>query len=242
MSNFDKYRQNIVYLVQAGSRAYGLNRPDSDTDIRGVYIAPTEEIMGLRTPPEDLDQKQEDKNREFWIWELGKFCNLALKSNPNVLETLWSLNHLQLKIFEPFRKHRKAFLSKRIITTYRGYATSQFHKMGQDQNQKGEIRWKHAMHLLRLMHSGTVALHVGEIPVLIGGKQAELLKRVGRGEMDFGFVMSEYKKSEKIFDEAADSTKLPEHPDEDLVNEMLIAARIDNLRRQSKNDWGKFIT
>jgi len=40
--------QNLIILeCISGSKAYGLDTPQSDTDIRGVFILPQEDIYGL---------------------------------------------------------------------------------------------------------------------------------------------------------------------------------------------------
>ena len=39
--------QNIILESITGSRAYGLNHANSDTDKMGVFIAPTIEVAGL---------------------------------------------------------------------------------------------------------------------------------------------------------------------------------------------------
>lgn len=43
--------------------------------------------------------------------------------------------------------HRQLFLAKLIYQTYNGYVMSQFKKLEQDLRARGEIKWKHAMHL-----------------------------------------------------------------------------------------------
>ena len=49
---------------------------------------------------------------------------------------------------------RSIFLSRLIYQTYNGYVMSQFRKIEQDLRAKGAIKWKHAMHLVRLLLSG----------------------------------------------------------------------------------------
>ena len=45
----DKLRQENLIIFEAigGSRAYGTSLPTSDTDIRGVYIQPIEDILSF---------------------------------------------------------------------------------------------------------------------------------------------------------------------------------------------------
>lgn len=236
MSNYEKYKRNIVYFCLAGSRAYGLDRPDSDWDLRGVYIAPTEELFGLNPPPDELEEKRPP--REVKIFELGKFCHLAAKANPNILELLWAPQSSVMGIFEPFIKNRKAFLSKKIAVTYRGYAESQFLKMKQDINQKGEIRWKHPAHLLRLMSAGAIALDFGNtVPVKVGAFRRSLLMQILAGELSFDKVMKHYEDSVGAFDAALKRSKLPEEPDWDTINKMMVAARCKALSAAPINQW-----
>lgn len=78
--------QAIIYRCVVGSRAYGLDTETSDTDLRGVYLAPTEMIWSLFGAPEQF----EDNEAQTCYWELQKFLVMALKANPNILECLYS--------------------------------------------------------------------------------------------------------------------------------------------------------
>jgi hypothetical protein len=70
----------IIYRCVVGSRAYGLDHDDSDTDRRGVYLAPAGLQWSLFGAPEQF----EDNATQSCYWELQKFLNMALKANPNV--------------------------------------------------------------------------------------------------------------------------------------------------------------
>ena len=49
---------------------------------------------------------------------------------------------------------RDRFLSKMVYQTYNGYVLSQFKKLQADIRNKGDVKWKHVMHLLRLLLAG----------------------------------------------------------------------------------------
>ena len=82
-------RDHTVYACVMGSRAFGLATQDSDTDLRGVYVAPTPLFWGFTKPPTHV----EGPGPEQFSWELERFCELALRANPNVLECRDSGGH-----------------------------------------------------------------------------------------------------------------------------------------------------
>src|SRR5665213_2491410 len=72
----------IIYKCVVGSRAYRLDNDESDTDRRGIYLAPAELQWSLFGVPEQF----EDNAAQTCYWELQKFLIMALKANPNILE------------------------------------------------------------------------------------------------------------------------------------------------------------
>src|SRR5258708_23062392 len=101
-------------------------------------------------------------------WELQKFLMMALKANPNVLECLYTpLVETKTELVEELLAMRSMFLSRFVYQTYNGYVLSQFKKLEQDLRTKGEPRWKHAMHLIRLLISGITVLREGFVMVRV---------------------------------------------------------------------------
>ncbi len=153
--------QCIIYRCIVGSRAYGLDTDASDTDIRGVYIVPAELQWSLFGAPEQF----EDNATQSCYWELQKFIVMALRANPNILECLYSpMVEKVTPLGSELLAVRQHFLSQMIFQTFNGYALSQFKKIEQDLRNYGEVRWKHAMHLLRLLITGAATLRTGAVP------------------------------------------------------------------------------
>ena len=73
-----------ILKVLVGSRAHGLNTPESDYDWRAVFVTPTSEILSLGAKPDQTTwiEGKED-NTSF---EIGKFLFMATKCNPTILE------------------------------------------------------------------------------------------------------------------------------------------------------------
>jgi predicted nucleotidyltransferase len=212
---------HVIYRCVIGSRAYGLDGPESDVDRRGIYLPPAEQHWSLRGVPEQLEN---DATQECY-WELQKFLALALKANPNVLECLYSPVVEQVTpLAEELLVLRGAFLSRQVYQTYNGYVRSQFRKLDQDLRTRGAIRPKHAMHLIRLLLAGIVILREGVVPVHVG-EHRECLLAIRHGEMPWDEVNDWRLRLHEEFDAAYARTRLPVQPDFARVDAFLIAAR-----------------
>lgn len=51
---------NLAYLSVAGSRAYGTNTPDSDTDVRGFFMDSLDDMLGMTGGKEQYEDKTTD--------------------------------------------------------------------------------------------------------------------------------------------------------------------------------------
>lgn len=220
LADLDLYNY-VIYRCVVGSRAFGLDHETSDIDRRGIYLPPADLHWSLYGIPEQLDNPE---NQECY-WELQKFLLLALKANPNVLECLYTpLIETQSIIAEELLRVREIFLSKLIYQTYNGYVMSQFKKMEQDLRTVGEVRLKHAMHLIRLLISGVTILKEGFVPVKVEQYRSELLA-IRDGEMSWPEVNTWRLSLHKDFDLAFTSSGLPDRPNYEKANAFLIKAR-----------------
>jgi uncharacterized protein len=219
----DDLRPWIIYRCQVGSKAYGLAHDDSDDDLRGIYLPPARLHWSLRRLPEQLEFA--DGQRDEVYWELEKFLRLALKANPNVLETLWTplVLHADATAQE-LRQIRQAFLSKHVYKTYSGYVLSQFRRMDNAFKHSGAYKPKHAMHLIRLLHSGIAALKTGEIRIDVAEHREELLQ-VRNAGLPFEEVKRRALELDERFQQAFQETALPEQPDYRRVDDFLVRAR-----------------
>lgn len=213
-------REHVIFACVIGSRAYGLETEASDTDRRGVYQAPTDLVLSLYDPPAQL----EDDAEQECFWELKKFLLLALKANPNVLEVLYSpLVERITPAGEALLSIRSAFLSKLVYQTFNGYVFSQFRKMVRSMERNEQPKWKHAMHLLRLLEVGARALESGALELRTEHRDALLAVR--SGSWSWGRVDAWRQELHTRFETAFATTDLPERPDYATVNDFLVQAR-----------------
>jgi hypothetical protein len=122
LSLADLYEQGLIVLeAVSGSRAYGLETPQSDTDIRGVFILPEDRYFGF-----DYTEQVCSEKNDIVFYELKKYCLLLAKNNPSALELLFAPEDTLLQK-DPLMG---AILPDKIVSklcrdTFAGYALSQ---------------------------------------------------------------------------------------------------------------------
>ncbi len=211
----------VIYRCVVGSRAFGLDTDESDTDRRVIYLPPADLHWSLYGVPEQLEN---DETEEAY-WELQKFLIMALKGNPNILECLYTpLVEFVSPLAQELLDIRDAFLSRLVYQTYNGYVMSQFKRMQADLRNQGKIKPKHVMHLIRLLLSGIHVLREGFVPVDVG-QYRERLFAIKKEEMSWDDIEAWRKELHKEFDRALEETDLPERPDYERANEFLVRAR-----------------
>lgn len=114
----------LFFEAISGSKAYGTDLPDSDTDHRGVFVLPKTQFYGLDFVP----QVGDDSNDNVY-YELGRFVELLAKSNPNMIEMLAMPEECILYQHPLFEELNPTyFLSKQCQHTFAGYAMTQVRK------------------------------------------------------------------------------------------------------------------
>ncbi|MGC9377015.1 nucleotidyltransferase domain-containing protein [Streptomyces sp. MH13] len=214
-------RDHTIYACVMGSRAFGLATEDSDTDRRGVFLAPASLFWRFEKPPTHVEGPAEEQ----FSWELERFCELALRANPNILECLHSpLVEYADETGRELLALREAFLSRRAHGAFTRYAHGRRRKLDADVRTHGAPRWKHAMHLLRLLTSARDLLRTGTLTIDVGDRRESLLA-VKRGEVPWPEVESRMSLLVEEGEEAARRSPLPAEPDRRRVEDFLVRTR-----------------
>jgi uncharacterized protein len=212
----------IIYQAVIGSQAYGLAGPTSDIDLREVFLSSALDYWGLNKGSDHYESIQ--NGEDVAGWEFEKFLRMVLNQNPNSLEVLWT-PHVKFvhPVFAPLIELRPKLLSKGLVKSYMGYANAQFIKMQRNPNN---IDWKNASHLIRLMMAAIHALKQGEIMVQVPPSTRNLLLSIKQGEMSYQSFLVLRDDMESQFQQARTITKLPDEPDYQTANQLLIQTRI----------------
>ena len=75
----------VLHAVESGSRAWGFASPDSDYDVRFIYVRRTPDYLKLE-PCSDVIEWQLDETLDINGWDLQKALRLLYKSNPTLFE------------------------------------------------------------------------------------------------------------------------------------------------------------
>ncbi|MFD0271340.1 DNA polymerase beta superfamily protein [Streptomyces sp. NPDC127106] len=225
-------RDHTVYACVMGSRAFGLATEASDTDRRGVFLAPTPLFWRFEKPPTHVEGPREEE----FSWELERFCELGLRANPNILEVLHSpLVETLTPVGEDLLSLREAFLSRRAHATFTRYASSQHAKLRADVRTHGAPRWKHAMHLVRLLLSCRDLLRTGRMTIDATPHRDRLLA-LRHGELTWQEVESWMTRLTEESEAALTTTPLPESPDHAAIESFLTRARRASALRWAMAD------
>jgi len=212
---------DVIYSVVVGSRAYGLDGPDSDTDRRGVFLAPADAFWRLDPPPTHRDGPRPEE----FHWELARCLSLGLSANPTVLEVLWSpLVETLTPVGRRLLDVRGALLSTRVADTYGRYADAQLAKLASARARGEPVRWKQAMHMLRLLRAGASVLRTGEVLVDVSPWRDDLLA-VRSGAVPWDDVVARAAALRDDLGRALAETPLPAEPDRATVEEFLLDVR-----------------
>ena len=80
-----RYDVRILLAVESGSRAWGFASPDSDYDVRFIYMQRPEQYLRI-DPVKDVIEWKLDEVLDINGWDLRKALLAFAKGNPNIME------------------------------------------------------------------------------------------------------------------------------------------------------------
>lgn len=83
------HRVKVLYACESGSRGWGFASPDSDYDVRFIYVHQPDWYLAL-DKKRDVIEKPIDDELDVAGWELSKALRLLRNSNPALIEWLSS--------------------------------------------------------------------------------------------------------------------------------------------------------
>ncbi len=82
-----RYDVKVLYACESGSRGWGFASPDSDYDVRFLYVHPLEWYLRVEAP-RDVIELPIDDELDVSGWEWRKALGLLKGANPTLIEWL----------------------------------------------------------------------------------------------------------------------------------------------------------
>lgn len=242
----DQHPYDFLFATVSGAHLYGFPSPDSDYDLRGVHILPLDQVVGLDTGAETV----EDVGRRFGpqrleldlvTHDVAKFFRLMLRRNGYVLEQL----HSPLVVRTGPEHAELQAIARTCVTRHHVH-----HYLGFARNQRSLFlkesppRVKPLLYVYRVLLTGIHLMRTGEIqanlPMLADALELhlpwlpELLARKTGGDekvvlpdADLALHEREYGRLEDLLNDAADRSTLPEEPaGRPALHDLLIRVRL----------------
>jgi len=233
-----------VFATISGAHLYGFASPDSDVDLRGAYLLPRGEMLGLRQPSETITI--DDKSRIDLDWvahDLRKFARMMVNHNGYVLEQLFSpLVVVSTPAFEELRALGQGCVTRPTVRHYLGFASGRRKRL-----REPEPTVKHLLYAYRVLLSGIHVMRTGEVVANIAVLNAlfrlpqvdTLVQRKQHGAEKMALGLAELSEHERHLDalevtlhEAHGKSALPDEPTTfAALDDFIVRVRVEGMAR-----------
>jgi predicted nucleotidyltransferase len=231
------HMDRLIHVFVGGSELHGAKvHGTDDLDIYGVYVEPSNLVLGLETLPHYVwstagnDRRNGPADVDVTLYSLRKWAGLACKGNPTALHFLFVTGAVQSPVWAIVAKHKEVFLSRLCAKHFVGFANNQLERLtgrkGRGKKgQRPELEEKYgydvkaAMHALRLLYECEEILRRGTIT--LPRPERDLLIRVRTGEYSLEKVLDMAKRLFAECAQAETESPLPARVDRKAVSEVL---------------------
>lgn len=226
-------RENIkiLHCVESGSRAWGFASPDSDYDVRFIYVRSKEFYLRL-DKTRDVIEWQLDDTLDINGWDIKKALTLLHGSNPTLFE--WNSSPIVYKTTEEWNQISKVinnyFVMKSELYHYLSTAKRNYHEF-----LTGEtVKFKKYFYVLRPLLACKWILAEGTPPPMLFSSLMEK------------YLDEEIKPDvEKLLDLKMNTPEIGEGKRFDRVNDYIeknltvVDAMIAELPKEEPNGWNE---
>ena len=141
-------RVTLLMAIESGSRAWGFHSPDSDYDVRFLYVQPVDWHLTV-APGRDVIERPISDELDLSGWDLRKALGLVLGSNAVVQEWLTSpITYVEAPGFRQEMQDfaRQTLRTKPVMWHYLRLAQRQLDRL---RNPDGQARLKRYFYIVR---------------------------------------------------------------------------------------------
>ncbi len=224
----EKENVRVIMAIESGSRAWGFESPDSDYDVRFVYVRQLEDYLRLEKV-RDVIEWQLDDVLDINGWDLKKALQLMHDSNPTIFE--WCASPIVYKdsaYFDKLKELRHSYFScKKSLYHYWHMASNNY----QNYLQGDQVKIKKYFYVIRPLLAAKWIIDKGTQPPMLFSElvEAELpgeLKGIINKLLDMKQKMPEMGLASKI-----------KELDEFIEAELEVVKKAADEAENTKNDW-----
>lgn len=153
-----------VFASISGAHLYGFASPDSDVDLRGAFLLPAKDILGLRPSAETITLDDTTTIELDWVaHDVRKFARLMTNHNGYVLEQLFSpLVVLTTPAHDELMELGKGCITRPTIRHYRGFARGRRKRLAEPKATVKHLLYAYRVYLtgIHMMRTGEVVSHI----------------------------------------------------------------------------------
>ncbi|MEZ4308986.1 MAG: nucleotidyltransferase domain-containing protein [Polyangiaceae bacterium] len=232
-----------VFATISGAHLYGFASPDSDVDLRGAFLLPAEEVLGLHPPAETISIEDKSALDLDWVaHDVRKFARMMVQHNGYVLEQLFSpLVVLSTPAHEELMELGKGCVTRPTVRHYLGFARGRRKRLAEP-----EPTVKHLLYAYRVLLSGIHLMRTGEVVANIAllnegfriAAVEELIARKRAGAEKMGLDARDIEEHGGLLDgleselhAAHEASRLPEEATSaEALNAFVVRLRLDAAR------------
>jgi predicted nucleotidyltransferase len=226
-----KENVKILHAVESGSRSWGFASPDSDYDVRFIYVRPKEYYLKLEETKDVIDWEL-NETLDINGWDLNKALRLFHRSNATLFE--WANSPIVYRTTAQWKGiyavAQVYFSTKSSMYHYYGTASSNYH----EHLQQEYVKYKKYFYVIRpLLACKWIEEKGCPPPVLFDTLKDTMLDNEMKQEID-GLLEEKVKMSES--DKGKRIDKINQYIEEQLVYyKDMIQCRSDDR----KIDWNE---
>jgi hypothetical protein len=222
-----------VFATVSGAHLYGFASPDSDIDLRGAFLLPIRQMLGLHPPRETLTITDQSTLPLDWVaHEIRKFARLMTNHNGYVLEQLFSpLVVLSTPAYEELRELGKGCVTAPTVRHYQGFGRGRRERLLEPDPTMKDLLYAYRVLLtgIHLMRTGEVVANIGVLNEHFGlGQVAALVDRKRAGAESMRVDDSELAAHAEVLDRLEVRLQ-EEHARTFLPNEPTTTAALEDL-------------
>lgn len=219
----------VILRTVVGSKAHGVSRPDSDSDFREVFYAPTRELLAVPASSRPKDAWQVAPQRmvdDEGGYEVAHFLELAMKGNPNIVELLWTVVEEKTPEGESLLELApKILAAEPIVRAFLGYADNARNKIITDHERTH--KWQSIY--VRVLATAVQLLKDGTVSYPISNYDwGEDVKALRDGKSTTDHAVNFGRSLEGELRALKDHAKIRMSPDTEAINEWLLNFRMEH--------------